>query len=122
MLKYLISITVLLISSSSFAQIKCPSSQPEVVKAIDSQKTCYEASQIATSCAYGSTLDLGIIEAASRVCTQNIESWPLFHKWIQTNLKKSCLNKYKKESGTMYRSAEAFCQLEVDRVLSLIND
>lgn len=89
-------------------------SQPEVFTAlIEKSETCYEATQLAEACAYGSSMDVMTAGTAYGVCEKELAAQNPSKKITKllNDMQKECSEKYDKEEGTMYRSMNAFCQL-----------
>lgn len=88
--------------------------QPEVFTAIiEKSKSCYDAKQMAEACAWGSSLDVSTAGTAYSICEAELKSQKPTNKLSQLliKMKDSCTAKYKNESGTLYRSMNAYCHL-----------
>ena len=116
----------LVLFSGSFAHAaECPVEMltdgylDNVEKAIASKTSCYEAVEIAESCAMGSSMDSAIAGTAEVKCTATFQK-KLNRADARTyaSLQKKCNDKYKDMQGTMYISAAAFCRLNVSQLYS----
>ena len=121
MKKIILSLLVL-VASQILPAVECSSEAEVIISQISSSKSCYEASQIAQECAWGSSIDVQFVGAASEICLANYDSWSDKHKIILSTLSEDCNKKYENEQGSLYRSMNAFCYLGVVEVLSSLND
>ena len=93
----------------------------KVIDAVTAEKTCESASAVAESCAMGSTLDVQITSPALTKCEADFKAVIKKSAVLEstyTRLQKRCGDKYAKAEGTMYRSANSFCSLNVSRLFS----
>lgn len=81
--------------------------------------SCAKAAAIGRDCGFGSSGDVQLGEAVSQICEKD------FLKGLSPSARKSynrqraaCTAKYAHESGSMYRSFEAFCQSAVSERFS----
>lgn len=102
--------------------VGCPVSLGELdaIVAAMQGKTCLEAKDLAERCALGASGDVVTAGAASTICQKDFAKKPADQK-LFTTLAKRCSAKFAHEDGTMYRSAAAFCVLEVASFLSGLN-
>jgi hypothetical protein len=103
----------------------CPAaieSDPEAIeKAITEAQYCYKATEIAESCAYGSSIDAAFVGAATEVCEHGFSGqMSAKDKSLYESLLGRCGAKYENEQGTMYRSMTAFCGLQVTEMFESI--
>ena len=94
---------------------------PNVIAAVQKAGSCYEAATVAESCAMGSSMDVGITQPAIEKCSKDFMAKLSKNKIdlsAYNRLLKRCGDKYAKMEGTMYRSAAAFCVLDINRVYS----
>jgi hypothetical protein len=103
----------------------CPAaieSDPDAIeKAIGEAQYCYKATEIAESCAYGSSIDGAFVGAATEVCEQSFSGkLSAKDKALYDSLLGRCGAKYENESGTLYRSMTAFCGLQVTEMFESI--
>lgn len=120
MIKNLVLVAVLMVAQNVFA-VECVDSsgkdiftQPEVfIGLIENAGSCYEAKEIAESCARGSSMDANTVSVAYGVCEkQLLEQSP--SKGLTTlldTMQNTCTKKYENKDGTMYISMNAFCHL-----------
>jgi hypothetical protein len=83
-------------------------------EAIRKAPSCKEAFAIMEACAYGAGGDTGLGEAVRQRCEP--EFLPKLRKAQRRDYDRGirrCNNKYRNESGTMYRSFEAFCRAQL---------
>jgi hypothetical protein len=85
----------------------------KVLDAIERGGNCYTAVKIAESCAWGSSIDVQFVSAATDVCARGFSAMSADAKTDYKTLVERCGGKYANEPGTLYRSMAAFCQLEV---------
>jgi len=88
--------------------------QPEVFLAlIEKADSCYSASQLASACAYGSSMDVQTAGTAYGVCATELEKENPSSELsgLLANMKSLCNKKYENAQGTMYRSMNSFCHL-----------
>jgi hypothetical protein len=78
---------------------------------IEKAPSCAKAASIAKDCAFGASGDVPLAAAVTKVCEKD------FLAGLSASMRKSykkqtdaCTAKYAHESGSMYRSFEAFCQ------------
>ncbi len=97
------------------ATTSCPVSGgvDKIVAAIEKGGNCATAAGIAEACAYGSSADLELVDAATTVCSRGFGAMPAAVKADYDGLLGRCADKYADESGTMYLAITAFCQLDV---------
>jgi hypothetical protein len=83
-------------------------------EAIRKAPSCKAAFAIMEACAYGAGGDTGLGEAVRERCEP--EFLPKLRKAQRQDYDRGirrCNNKYRNESGTMYRSFEAFCRAQL---------
>jgi hypothetical protein len=100
-------------------KIGSPSYMSDVIKAVNAANGCYSASQVAQSCAMGSSGDGSIAGAARVKCEADfVKKAPKADLATYQALLQKCTNKYKNMQGTMYISMNAFCHLQVAALFS----
>ena len=110
---------VLTLPICAFADIQCPTSAEETIAMIEATKSCDDAHQIATQCAWGSSVDVQIAGAAGDICANTFRGkLTAADKRAYLTLINDCKTKYAKMQGTMYASAWAFCQEAVGKLFS----
>lgn len=102
------------------ANVECPASyqddnyEEKVETAIKATKTCYDAKALASACAMGTSMDVHIVRHADEKCSERFfKKLSKADKAMYDKLQKKCYEKYGKMEGTMYKSANAFCNLGV---------
>lgn len=108
----LLSLFALLLSVNAMA-VDCPSSAEEVQLQIEQQTECYFAAQIARECAWGSSIDVQFVAAATEKCMDFEPKMKRSDKKMYKSLMNKCAKKYENEEGTLYRSMHAHCTLNV---------
>jgi hypothetical protein len=93
-----------------------------VLANIEKQDSCYSAAKVARECGFGSTLDVHLAAAAGAKCTANKAKWPRAQQKMHFTLYGECRKKYENAEGTMYRSMEAHCRLDVDELFWSLNN
>jgi hypothetical protein len=91
----------------------------KIEQAIEQSTSCFDATNIAERCAFGSTMDIQFVGRASEVCGKSFDQMTAEDKAAYERLLGVCAQKYENEMGTMYRSMAAFCQLEVTKTFNL---
>ena len=86
--------------------------------AIEGAGSCYTAAGIAESCAFGSSLDVSFVASATAICERGFGAMTATHKRAYDTLLGKCSAKFENESGTLYRSMNAFCDLEVTHLFN----
>lgn len=112
-MKHLFLASLFLLAAPAFAEeIACPSDGEQLVKNIQSQTSCYEATKLARACAWGSSFDVQVAGSAVEVCAKDYKKISRADQKILTYMNDKCAKKYEKMQGTMYISMAAFCQLQ----------
>ena len=115
---------VLMLPVCAFADIQCPTageagSLEETIAMIKAAKSCHDANQIATQCAWGSSADVQIAGAAGDICANTFRGkLTAADKTAYLTLINDCKTKHAKMQGTMWVSAEAFCEASVGKLFS----
>lgn len=120
-MKLLLGALLSLLSAGLMAT-ECPADGVEIEAQISRSESCYEAAKIARDCAWGSSIDVSFVAAASEICLKTYDSWSDKHKIIMSTVIEDCQRKYENESGSLYRSMAAFCSLGIIEVLSGLNE
>ncbi len=87
-----------------------------ILAAIEGGGSCYVASGIAESCAFGSSLDVQFVSAATEICQRGFDAMTAADKKLYESVLKKCADKYADVDGTLYRSMNAYCDLEVTKL------
>lgn len=87
---------------------------PKVLDTIRGQSSCYMAADIAITCGMGSSMDIEIAGQARASCEHRFVNHlkPAEMENYKVLLNK-CLEKYVGHQGTLYLSAQAFCELNI---------
>lgn len=110
------------IYSNHVIATECPSDAVEIDQMISKAGSCYEASKIASDCAWGSSIDISFVATASEICLKKYDQWSTKHKLILAALSEDCNKKYEDQAGSLYRSMNAFCILGATEMLSQLNE
>ena len=79
--------------------------------AVRKAPTCNAALKVAEACAYGATGDVGLTNIVMEKCEADFSAkMSKAQRKTYDRAIKHCDDKYKNESGTMYRSFAAFCR------------
>jgi hypothetical protein len=119
-MKNLILALSLFVSVPAFAATECPSDAADVEKMIRAAGSCYDAATIARDCAWGSSIDVMLAGTASETCEKDYAKMSAADRKTMNAMRSRCARKYRDEEGTMYRSMEAHCQLNVSEFWSNI--
>ena len=130
---FLIAAMVLTLAPNAFAKKagidRKPASDCPIAEGVDARvdaikaaiakaQSCEEGAQIAVDCGYGSSQDRGIAEAAIAVCAKDYATISNKDSVLLKTLNSKCIRKYDGEKGTINISFEAFCELNVARLMS----
>jgi hypothetical protein len=92
----------------------------KISAAIDGAGSCFVAAGIAESCAYGSSLDVSFVASATAICESGFGSMIEADKSAYETLLGKCAKKYENTEGTLYRSMNAYCDLEVTKLFTAL--
>lgn len=90
----------------------------KIMAAIEGGGSCYVAAGIAESCAFGSSLDVQFVAAASTLCERGFDAMTAGDKAAYQSLLDKCSAKYADQQGTLYRSMNAYCALEITQLFT----
>jgi hypothetical protein len=90
----------------------------KIIAAIEGGGSCYVAAGIAESCAYGSSLDVQFVAAATELCQRGFDAMTDADTEAYETLLGHCAAKYRDTEGTLYRSMNAYCDLEVTQLFN----
>jgi hypothetical protein len=86
----------------------------DIVAAVNDAPSCERAMKVAEACAYGASADVQFGAAVEKKCEGDfLGNLKAPRKRAYAREMGACDRKYRNESGTMYRSATAFCRAEV---------
>ena len=114
---------IFMLAFSTLTMANCPvdpSDATEIQNTISNSETCYEAVYAAENCAWGSSIDVGFVNAAIKICDSERGPLSAVDQAAYDDLVEKCYKKYENEQGTMYLSAAAFCALKVADVYSSV--
>jgi len=100
---------------------QCPVTEHslDAIEAAIEQASCRESMNIFQACAYVASGDVPLGQAVIRKCEGDfLNKLNARQKRAYENEIKRCWRKYRRESGTMYRSFEAMCAAAVAQVYS----
>ena len=106
------------------SDVTCPpagegDSLQKTVDMIKAATSCYDADNIATQCAWGSSADVQIAGAAGDICAKDFKGkLNAEDKRMYLALIKKCQTKYAHSQGTMAVGATAFCEESVGKLFS----
>jgi len=90
----------------------------KIMAAIEGGGSCYVASGIAESCAFGSGLDVQFVSAATDICQSGFGSMTTADKALYEKMLGKCAAKYRDFDGSLYRSMNAYCALEITQLFT----
>jgi len=101
-------------------QEECPAAdRTKVPDLLRNAPSCERSMKVFEACAYGASGDVELGAAVVERCEQDfLSKLSRKQKASYDRDQKRCARKYVKKSGTMYRSFEAFCSVEVARKLA----
>jgi hypothetical protein len=112
----LASIASLVIAASALVAAaavaaECPTLDGEErLKLLDQAPTCDKSMALFELCAYGASGDVGLGEAVIKKCEGDfLATLGASQRRQYDREQQRCAHKYQKESGSLYRSFEAFC-------------
>ena len=110
--KLLCAISILATTMAPVAALDCPSRDLDgILDLLDHAPTCQKSLALFEACADGASGDVALSEVVIRKCEGDFLtrlSEPQHQSYDRRQ--KLCSRKYRNESGTMYRSFEAFCR------------
>jgi hypothetical protein len=97
------------------ARAECPVdfNMEAILQALNLAQSCPEAINISRACAFGSSFDVQTTSMAAERCLAEMAPSLSEHEQTLNSLLLACQEKYAEHDGTLYRSATAFCALEV---------
>lgn len=108
----LLAFTIMLAQSKPALAAECPvkGDSDTIAAAIRQSPSCDRAVRMFQDCEFGSSGDVALGEAVRERCEEGfLHALTRTQKASYEKKQRYCENKYAKESGTMYRSFEAFC-------------
>jgi hypothetical protein len=106
-----ISIVAMTIAPATAATLDCPSrDRDNILDLLDQAPTCEQSLAQFQACSYGASGDVALSEVVIRKCEGDfLTKLSKSQRQSYDRQQKQCSLKYRNESGTMYRSFEAFC-------------
>ncbi len=120
-MKILILLSALFMGASAIAD-ECPVVMRDdryldyVIHNIEAANSCWEAKNIAESCALGAGGDVGVVAVAMDVCERHMPKLSARELEMKNSMHERCNKKFEDMDGSMYRSATAFCHLSVQEM------
>lgn len=107
----------LVTASSLSATELCPSlDAEEIEKALAEAPSCERSMELFRACSYGAGGDTGLGAIVTEKCEADfLPRLSRSERRVYNGRIRACSRKYARESGTMYRSFEAFCRAGVAR-------
>lgn len=110
----LVAIFLVFAATGSAAE-QCPTrAGDEILALLDQAPTCETSLALFQVCAYGASGDVGLSEVVIDKCES------VFRARLSRSQRRAyqagqarCARKYRNESGSLYRSAEAFCRADL---------
>ncbi len=85
-----------------------------IVKAIKAAPSCDKSMEVFDACSYTASGDVSLGAAVTEKCEADfLAKLSAAQRRTYDRKQKRCARKYRRESGTMYRSFEAFCGAQV---------
>jgi|SRR5215471_10380709 len=109
------ALATLLAFAQQIAAAECPVAGAEATSdAIEQAPSCAKAAEIYGLCRWGSSMDIQFADAAIKKCEADfVSTLKPQQRRNYDRAKTRCGRKYARESGTLYRSFEASCSVEL---------
>jgi hypothetical protein len=106
-----VAIVATTIAPAAAATLDCPSrDRDNILEVLDQAPTCEQSLALFQACSYGASGDVALSEVVIRKCEGDfLTKLNKSQRQSYDQQQKRCSLKYRNESGTMYRSFEAFC-------------
>jgi hypothetical protein len=116
-LLYAVSIVAMTIAPAAAATLDCPTrDRDNILDLLDQAPTCEKSSALFQVCSYGAGGDVALSQVVIRKCEGDfLTKLSKSQRQSYDRQQKRCSLKYRNESGTMYRSFEAFCSANLAR-------
>ena len=122
-MKTLMLVCALALSTTALAQeVVCSPDAAEIITKIEATKTCYEASTIAETCAWGSAVDVGIAGAAYGVCLKEAGKLTRADQSLLKTMETRCAKAWANRDGSLYRSIHSFCKLDALKFINSVSN
>jgi hypothetical protein len=112
-----ISLVAIATGPSIAATKDCPTLDGDkILELMDRAPTCAESRTLFEACSHGASGDVGLSEVVIRKCEGDfLTKLSKSQRQAYDQQQKRCTRKYQNQSGTMYRSFEAFCSANLAR-------
>jgi hypothetical protein len=111
------AISLAALATAPAAAQDCPTRDGgKILELLDQTPTCAESRALFEACSYGASADVGLGEVVIRKCEGDfLTKLSKSQRQAYDQKQKRCARKYQSQSGTMYRSFEAFCSVNLAR-------
>lgn len=105
------AVSLVALAASPAASMDCPTRDGEkILELLDQAPTCEKSLALFQACSYGAGGDVGLSEVVISKCEGDfLTKLSISQRQAYDRQQKRCSLKYRNESGSMYRSFEAFC-------------
>jgi hypothetical protein len=106
-----VSLVAMATAPTAAATRDCPTLDGDKrLELLDQAPTCEKSLALFQACSYGASGDVGLSEVVIRKCEGDfLTKLSKSQRQTYDRQQKMCARKYQNQSGTMYRSFEAFC-------------
>jgi hypothetical protein len=88
----------------------------QILELLEQAPACEKSLALFQACSYGASGDVGLSEVVIRKCEGDfLTKLSTSQRQTYDRQQKRCARKYQNQSGTMYRSFEAFCSANLAR-------
>ncbi len=112
MSRSLLVLAFILVAVAPSAAVECPTREgDQILELLDRAPTCDASLALFQACAYGASGDVGLSEVVIGKCERDFLtrlSRPQRRAYAAEQQR--CARKYRNQTGSMYRSFEAFCR------------
>jgi hypothetical protein len=120
MMSRLLVPVLLFVAVTASAAAECPTREgDQILDLLGHAPTCEKSLALFQDCAYGASGDVGLSEVVIGKCEGDfLTRLNRSQRRAYEVEQKRCGRKYQKESGSMYRSFEAFCRANLAKALA----
>jgi hypothetical protein len=106
------SVVAMAVATANAAALDCPTHEGDkVLDLLDHAPTCEKSLALFEACGFGSSADVSLGDVVIRKCEGNfLTTLSKSQRQTYDREQMRCARKYRNETGTMYRSFEAFCR------------
>jgi hypothetical protein len=106
---------VAMVAAPAAATQECPTRDgAEILDLLEQAPTCEKSLALFQACSYGAGGDVGLSAVVIRKCEGGfLTKLGKSQRQAYDRQQKRCVRKYQDQSGTMYRSFEAFCSAKL---------